>query len=247
KKCSHNSIFWSLANTIEMYLHHNILHLYDLVDVFISPSKFLKNKIEQMGFKSKVVVLNTFVFLDEFTPEYQFEEETICYFGRLSKEKGVETLINAVKKLKNVKLKIIGEGPLKQKLVCQVKKLNIENIEFLGYKGGEDLYNEIKKSMFIVLPSECYENYPRSILESFALGKPVVGSKIGGIPELVIDNYTGLTFQPGNIDELIEKIVYLINNPDKIVEFGKNARKFVEKNNNPEEYYKQLIHIFREV
>ncbi len=244
RKCSHNNFFWSLTSTIEMYLHHSILHSYDLVDVFISPSQFLKNKVLEMGFKGKIVVLPNFVWLDEFEPNYDFEENTICYFGRLSKEKGLFTLIDAVKGL-DVKLKIIGEGPMKDSLKFKVQSLKLKNIEFIGYKSGDELKNEIKKSMFVVLPSEWYENNPRTVLESFALGKPVIGSRIGGIPELVKDNETGLTFEPQNSEDLREKILFLIKNPDKIIQMGKNARKFVEENHNPEKYYKELIKIYQ--
>ena len=249
KKCSHNNFFWSLTNTLEMYFHHSILHSYDLVDVFISPSRFLKDEVEEMGFKKKIVVLPNFVCLDEFKPSYEFEENTICYFGRLSKEKGLFTLLNAVKGL-NVKLKIIGEGPLKdelQKLAASFSLRDKENIKFLGYKTGEELKNEIRKSMFVVLPSECYENNPRTVLESFALGKPVIGSRIGGIPELVIDGMTGFTFEVGNVEDLREKIVYLVKNPQKVVELGRNARKFVEENYNPDRYYQELMKIFIQI
>jgi glycosyltransferase involved in cell wall biosynthesis len=245
-KCTKNSYSKSLLNTVEMYIHHKVLHIYDEIKIFIAPSEFLRNKIEEMGFKKKIVVLPNFVWLDEFEPSYEFEENTVCYFGRLSKEKGLFTLLNAVKGL-NVKLKIIGEGPLKdelQNLAASFSLRDKENIKFLGYKTGEELKNEIKKSMFVVLPSECYENNPRAVLESFALGKPVIGSRIGGIPELVIDGLTGYTFEVGNVEDLREKILYLIKNSQKVIELGKKARKFVEENHDPEMYYKKLTKIY---
>ena len=99
--------------------------------------------------------------------------------------------------------------------------------------------------MFVVVPSECYENNPRSVIEAFALGKPVLGSNIGGIPELVKDGKTGLTFEVGNVEDLRTKIKYLLNNSDKIVEMGKNARKFVEVELNEEKYYNKLFSIYR--
>ncbi|MEO0224681.1 MAG: glycosyltransferase family 4 protein [candidate division WOR-3 bacterium] len=244
KKCTKNSYSKSLINTIEMYLHHKILRIYDNIDIFISPSKFLLEKVRQMGFKKDVFLLPNFVWIDDFKPQYSFQEKTICYFGRLSFEKGLFTLIEAVKDL-DIKLKIIGEGPLKKDLEFKVQNLKITNIEFLGHKTAEELKDEIKKTMFVVLPSEWYENNPRSVLEAFALGKPVVGSRIGGIPELVIDNYTGLTFEPKNVEDLRDKIVYLLKNTDKIIEFGKNARKFVEENHNPEKHYQELIKIYQ--
>ena len=99
--------------------------------------------------------------------------------------------------------------------------------------------------MFAILPSEWYENNPMSVLEAFALGKPVIGSRIGGIPELVKDNKTGLTFEPGNAEDLYSKMEYLINNKDKMVEMGRNARRYVEEEFNPEKYYQALIKVYQ--
>jgi len=244
--CVKNSKAKSLLNTIEMYLHHKILHIYDLVDVFISPSRFLKSKLKEMGFKDKIVYLPNFVNIDEFIPKYDWDESSIVYFGRLSKEKGLFTLIEAVKGL-NVKLKIIGEGPMKEALGCRVKDEGIKNVELLGYKTGEDLKDEIRESMFVVLPSEWYENNPRSIIEGFALGKPAIGSRIGGILELVKDNETGLTFKTGNADDLREKIIHLFKKPAEIETMGRNARKMVEEEFNSEKHYEKLIEIYKQV
>ncbi len=245
KKCTKNSYSKSLINVLEMYLHHKILRIYNNIDIFISPSKFLAEKVKQMGFKKEVVVLPNFVWLEDFKPQYSWTEDSICYFGRLSYEKGLFSLIKATKKLP-VKLKIIGEGPIKEDLVSLAHSLEVNNVEFLGHKVGEELYNEVKKSMFVVLPSEWYENNPRSVIEAFALGKPVVAARIGGIPELVVDNYTGLTFKPGDVEDIAEKILYLLKNYDKITEFGRNARKFVEENHNPEKYYQKLISLYNQ-
>jgi glycosyltransferase involved in cell wall biosynthesis len=243
--CVKNSRTKSLLNTIEMYLHHKMLHIYDLEDVFISPSKFLKSKLEEMGFKRKIVYLSNFVNVGDYQPQYEYEENSIVYFGRLSKEKGLFTLIEAVKGL-DVKLKIIGEGPMKEALGCRVKDEGIKNIEFVGYKTGEDLKDDIRKSMFVVLSSEWYENNPRSIIEGFALGKPAIGARIGGIPELVRDEETGLSFEAGSAEDLHFKIKYLINSPEKIVKMGKNARKFVEEELNAEKHYQRLMEIYKE-
>jgi len=243
--CAKNSYFKSALNMMEMYLHHNIMHIYDLVDVFISPSRFLKNKLEEMGFKRNIVYLPNFVHLEEFSTQFNWQDNSIVYFGRLSKEKGLLTLIEAVKDL-DVKLKIIGEGPLKSNFKFKIKNEKLSNVELLGYKSGEELTNEIQKSMFVVLPSEWYENNPRSIIEGFALGKPAVGSRIGGIPELIKNNETGLTFEPGNAEDLRSKIKYLIDNPDKVVEMGRNGRAFVERELNAERHYQRLMEIYEQ-
>jgi len=109
---------------------------------------------------------------------------------------------------------------------------------------GEKLKNEICQSKFLVIPSEWYENYPRSVIEAFACGKPVIGSRIGGIPELVKNKETGLTFEPGKVDDLRAKINYMIDNPEKVIEMGKNARRFVEQELNAEKHYEDLMDIY---
>jgi glycosyltransferase involved in cell wall biosynthesis len=244
-KCTKNSLAKSFLNTLEMYFHHKFLHIYDLVGIYISPSRFLKNKVEEMGLKGEVVYLPNFINLDEYTPQYNSEEKSIIYFGRLSQEKGLLTLVEAMKGL-DIKLKIIGDGPLKETLEYKVKEEKIENIEFLGYLGGEQLKKNVRKAMFVVLPSEWYENNPLSIIEGFALGKPAIGARIGGIPELVKDNETGLTFEAGNAEDLRQKIEDLISDPNKVEQMGKIARKLVEQEFNREKHYESLIAIYQQ-
>lgn len=246
KGCVKDSRAKSLLNTIEMYLHHKIFSIYDLIDVFIAPSLFLKNKIEEMGYRGKIVHLPNFVQVDELLPQYHWEENSIVYFGSLSEIKGVFTLIRAMKDIPHVNLKIIGEGPLREPLEEETKKNALQNINFLGFKSGEELNNEVRKSMFVVLPSEWYENNPRAIIEGFALGKPAIGSRIGGIPELVRDDETGFTFQAGDLEDLKKKILLLVKNPEKILLMGKRARSFVEQELNPEKHYEKLMEIYKQ-
>lgn len=243
-RCHKNSFIKSMVVCLESYIHHQVLRSYDTIQCYIAPSKFLKEKMMEMGFKKNIVYLPNFVNLKEFVPKYEFYENTICYFGRVSHEKGLGTLINAVEGL-DVGLKIIGAGPLLESLKLKVEDKKIKNVKFLGYKTGEELMNEIKKSIAVVIPSECYENNPRTILEAFALGKSVIGSRIGGIPELIQDNINGLTFEPGNAADLRLKISSLMNNPAKVVEMGKNARKFAEERFSPEKHYSELIKIYQ--
>ena len=243
-KCVKDSRMKSILNTCEMYLHHKILHIYNLIDVFISPSMFLKYKMEQMGLNGKIMHLPTFVNLEEYEPQYNWQENSIVCFGRVSKEKGLFTLIEAMKGL-NIKLKIIGEGPIKEDLVSKVRSSEMKNIDFLGYVTVEKLKDEIRKSMFVVVPSEWYENNPGSIIEGFALGKPVIGARIGGIPELVKENETGLTFESGNSEDLKAKITQLSKNTAEIERMGRNARRKVEEQFNTEIYYEKLMNIYK--
>ncbi len=248
QRCHKNSLVASTLVAAEMTLHHHILDIYAQISLFISPSRFLKEKIQAMGFKKEVTHLPNFVKVKEHEPSYDYDHKgkQIVYFGRLSAEKGLSTLIKAVKGL-DVQLKIIGDGPQKPELENKIEKEGIKNIKLLGYRTGKDLHNEIKKSMFIALPSEWYENNPRSAIEAFALGKPVIGSRIGGIPELVIDKETGLLFTPGDSEDLAKKMQWLIANPGISQSMGKKARKFVEEKRNPESHYTALMQIYNQV
>lgn len=246
-KCSKNSYIKSLLNCFEMYLHHNILRLYGLINVYISPSRFLMDKCTEMGLSGQIEYLPNTINLAEYTPEYSWKEKDIVYYGRLSHEKGLRRFVRAMASIPEITLKIIGDGSDKAQLERIIDELNIKNVVFKGYMIGDELKNEIRKSMFTVIPSEWYENNPRSVIESFALGKPVVGAKIGGIPELVKDDETGLTFEAGNSGDLRAKIQYLVDNPDKIISMGKNARAFVEKGLNMEKHYVRLMEIYNMV
>jgi glycosyltransferase involved in cell wall biosynthesis len=229
-----------------MYLHHQILHSYDKINFFISPSKFHLNKIGEMGFKGPMVHLPNFVELDGYMPAYASEEDSIVYFGRLIEEKGLLSLLEAMKEIDGITLKILGDGPQREVLEARARNLGLENIQFLGYRTGDDLKNEIKKSKFFILPSLCYENNPRSIIEGFALGKPAVASAIGGIPELVKDQITGLTFRAGDVGDLAAKIKFLVKAPDQVEEMGKRARVYVEEELTADKYYQGLTEIYRQ-
>ncbi|MGD9345436.1 MAG: glycosyltransferase [Candidatus Aminicenantes bacterium] len=241
--CCKGSFAKSLLNTLEMYLHHKWLHVYDLVDVFLSPSEFLRNKLLEMGFKGRIVHLPNVIDTAGFDPSYSWKEEHIVYFGRLSKEKGLYTLLQAAQGLP-VECRIFGEGPERERLLQWIAEKKMDNVHLCGHVSQEKLKEEVRKAMFVVLPSEWYENNPLSVLEAFALGKPVVGARIGGIPELVRDEETGLTFEPGNAAELKKNILYLLDDSEKIMSLGKKARQHVERNNAPELHFQKLMNIY---
>lgn len=244
EKCVKGSRVKSLINTVEMYLHHNILKIYGLIDIYISPSRFMREKLIDMGFKRQIEVLPNFVDIGNFKPSFDAEEKSVCYVGRVSPEKGLITLVHAMKGI-DLELKIIGDGEFQDTLKAEAEKIGMNNIRFLGFLNTEELKKEIAKSMFMVLTSECYENNPRCVIEAFSLGKPVVGSRIGGIPELVKDGITGYTFNAGDQNDLHDKIKQLAAQVSKRIEMGKNARKFIEDEFSPDVYYKRLMEIYK--
>ena len=245
-KCTKNSYMRSLLSTLEMYIHHSIMHIYDRVDGFISPSRFLIDKFRNMGFTKSISYVPNPIFPDEFKCSYEGETKTLMYFGRLSYEKGLHTFLKAVKGI-DADCQIHGQGPLEHELKKLKQKEALNNVTFYGHSGKEKIRGYLTKALFVVVPSEWYENSPYAVTEAFASGKPVIGSRIGGIPELVVDNETGLTFQPGNERELRSHILHLLNNPDKIHKMGQKARKVAEDKLNPSSFYDRLFSIYEKI
>ena len=151
--------------------------------------------------KGQIRHIYNFADTSKFIPELS-KESYYVYLGRLSKEKGVETLLKAASEHSNFKLKVIGDGHLRTNLE---ERYSSANIEFIGYRKWDEIKQILGKARFMVLPSECYENNPLSIIESFALGTPVLGASIGGIPELV-NSTNGMLFRAGDSEDLSNKI-----------------------------------------
>lgn len=174
-------------------------------DTFVCPSSFMAKKMEQGGFPSQKlhVVCN---FMDPAKIEgYSVVKERKPYYiyvGRLSEEKGVRTLLEVASQLPYT-LKIAGGGPLADEL--KAKYAGCENIEFLGHLNAGQVRQYLSEARFSVMPSECYENNPLSVIESLCFGTPVVGARIGGIPELISPS-TGFLFRSGDFDSLKKTI-----------------------------------------
>jgi glycosyltransferase involved in cell wall biosynthesis len=198
-----------------------------------------------MGLKGDYVHIPHFVNVKEYAPFARKREsfEGTVYWGRISEEKGVRTLVEAMRGLP-FGLTIIGEGPLKKELEDQIWRDSIANVTMLPYMNGEDLYRTVSNAAFSVLPSQCYEVFGMVIPEAYAFGLPVIGSKIGGIPELIKENETGLLFEPRDRDGLRDRINYLSTNPDEVLRMGSNARRLVEKEYGEEPHYDRLIKVY---
>lgn len=182
----------------------NVLDRY--TDAFICPSQFMATKMKKDGFdpeKLRVVCNHIDAEKQQLFNSLNAERENYyVYVGRLSQEKGVETLLNVASKLPYT-LRIAGDGPLRKQLEEQYA--SCKNIKFLGHQNAQQVAALLSKAQFSVVPSEWYENNPLSVIESLCAGTPVVGARIGGIPELLnADN--GLTFTSGNRDELKQTI-----------------------------------------
>ena len=245
KKCVFDSRIKTLIMVMYAYVYFKIFKVYKFVDLFISPSEFLLKKYKENRLFKKISILHLPYFIDSrnYPCDFNNAEESIVYFGRLEKIKGVDILIRSVKDL-DIKLKIIGTGTWEQNLRRIVESERIKNVEFLGFMDYSQIHNEIKKSLFSVVPSIYWDNYPNVIMESFVLGKPVVASNLGGIPELVQEGKTGYLFEVGNVEDLKGRIADLLNDRQSIINMGKAAREWVKNNLNPENHYDILIKLY---
>ena len=200
-KCIHGSYARSLLGTIEATLW-NKLGVYKEIDTIICCSHFMKKLLDTNPvLAKKTVVMHNFV---EPVEEKQVEKrDYVLYFGRYSQEKGVKTLVQAAKELPEIPFIFAGSGPLEHLLE------DVPNIKNVGFQTGEALETLIREARFSVMPSECYENCPFSVLESVSLGTPVLGADIGGIPELIRVGETGELFESGNVGRLKSKIILL--------------------------------------
>lgn len=208
-------------------------------DVFICPSQFMADNMKKGHFSAdKLITLNNFV-APEMIDRYQSIDPTksssdyYCYVGRLSHEKGVETLLKAACQ-KSFSLKVAGDGPLAEQLRSEYEKFG--NIEFLGQVSPQQVSDLLANARFSVIPSECYENNPLGVIESLCAGTPVVGAKIGGIPELITDG-RGLTFESGNVESLDAALDRAWYSEFDRTEIQKQALK----NFSPQTYYSRLI------
>lgn len=246
-KCKKQSLFASIAASLENYVNH-YLNYYDFVDAFICPSKFHFQKFKEFGFKVDKLhqIYHSYQakeikeFLDA---EIIKTERFILFVGRLEKIKGVQTLLKAMLNCTDIKLKIVGYGSEENDLKNFVDKHQLSNVSFLGKKNKREVLELLSKAEFLICPSEWYEVLGFTIVEAMLMKKPVIGSKIGAIPETVIHEQTGLLFNVGDSEMLSKHIMRLYQDQQLIQKFGDNAYKHIKQITNSDSYYKNLQRI----
>jgi len=257
-RCSEGNFFFSGVIMLEAYLRKWFFKPVNYIDRFIFVSEFARDK--HIGFDNRYAGKSSLLYnMAEEKPETApARGDYLLYFGRLSKEKGLLTLLDAVKEL-DVKLLIAGSGSQENELRkiihersesfaerSEVIHPSAARIILLGYRTGSALESLIRHCSFVVLPSEWYENNPMSVVESFALGKPVIASRIGGIPELVTAE-TGFLFEPGDPVSLSEAIKKANNLTEEAYrEMSNNCRTFALQNFNREQHLQQLMRIYEQ-
>jgi glycosyltransferase involved in cell wall biosynthesis len=238
--CSPEGYPRSIILSAESYLRDLFIPYNKIINQFIFVSRFTKNKFLEFNPHLENISNHLYNFTNDFKLNIN-RGDYFLYFGRLSREKGLRTLVQAFSKLPDIKLKIVGDGDLR----VELERIKLPNIELLGYKSGDELKDIIRNSSFVIVPSECYENNPLAVVESFALAKPVIGSQLGGIIELIDNVDTGYLFI-GNNSESLMKIILKANSMTKneYSNMAQNAYDFAVKKFSSEKYYSNLINIY---
>ena len=242
--CKKGSYLASTVAALENYVHQ-YLNYYAFVDYYVCASVFQFEKYKQFNFfNDKLVQIYHGYNYDEvekakLTPA-QKEEKYIVFVGRLEKIKGIYTLLKAMQACTGIRLKIVGDGTQEEELKRFQQTHQLANITFLGKRNKQETLQIINGAEFLICPSECYEVLGFTVVEAMALGKPVIGASIGAIPEMVISNYTGLLFEPGNTTQLADAIQLLYNNKQLITEMGINAEKHITTIINNKSHYHAL-------
>ncbi len=243
RRCAKGSLTKSALLAAEAYLHGPVLRSYGKVDLFLSPSRFLAEEVRSMGFDMPVEVVPNVFFADRIPPASSSAGRRIVYAGRLTREKGAALFLRGVRDVP-AEVRIIGTGPAEAELREIAAGARAASIRFLGRLSFPALLEEIRGSLFVVCPSEWYENQPYAVLEAFASGKPVIAARIGGLPELVREGETGLLFEPGDEAGLRSAVRKLLDDPAGAARMGEAARRLVEREFDPEEAYNRLMRAY---
>lgn len=264
-KCVLNSSVYSGIKVAAKWLH-DVMKVHKHIDAFVVPSEFTYEKLHEYGIPyDKLNHIPTFFNLKENDPKVSYDNEGkpfVLFVGRIEKQKGLMTLVKAFEDLP-YSLKIIGfsndgyEDELKQYLGRSVVRcMNVEksevygkngNIEFLGKKTFEEIVPYLKSCLCTTVPSEWYDNFPNSLIESYAFKKAVIATDFGSLQYMVKDYETGLKFQYADIDDFRQKIIYMFEHIDEAKTMGENGYKLVETVYSPNAHYEQLMKVFEKV
>lgn len=247
KSCNKGSKAKSIIGALEGYYYRSNDIYNKKINYIITPSEFYRTKFIEDGTKPEhVEAIHNFIIASDYDVKTEIGDYAL-YFGRLSKEKGINNLIEAFAKCKDGKLYIAGEGPEKDNIEKFIKDNKLgKRVKLLGFLNKEQMTEQVRKARFIVVPSIWYENCPYSVMETLAIGKPVIGANIAGIPELVINNENGFTYKYDDINELSEKMNILFEDDKLVKQFSEKAKE-LSKQYDKEEYYKKINKIYKDV
>jgi len=245
-KCVNNSTVFSAIKSLSLYVQR-FQKIQDKIDAFVFPSAFTLNKFVEAGFeKDKMHYIPTLFNYNTVNEKQVINYNNFClYIGRIEPEKGLETLLDAFID-SDWKLVIIGfsSGDYENILKEGIKNKQ-HNISFVGKKTFDEIQEYLTNCLFTIIPSECYENLPNTLLESFAFSKCVVATNIGSLAENITHKSNGMLFKFKDADSLKDQINFLFKNPDEAKKMGQNAGIMLQQKYSESIHYKKLITLFK--
>jgi glycosyltransferase involved in cell wall biosynthesis len=247
KRCYKDSYLFSGLYALTLG-SNRLAGMVDKISGFICLTEFFRIKMLEAGVPaSKLFVRPNFVYAPPLPSSNPHPGEYALYLGRLSPEKGCWTLIHAFEQLPGMTLKILGTGPMEKELQDYVRSNGIANVQFLGFKSGEEKWQILRGSRCLVVPSEWYENFPVTVLEAYMAAKPVIAARMGGLPYIVEDGHSGLLFEAGKALDLARAIRFLFDDSAAALRMGASGRELSETKYGPEAGYANLMKIFSQV
>jgi glycosyltransferase involved in cell wall biosynthesis len=249
-RCYHGSF---IQSTFLYRMLREKIRLIRNTEIFITLSHFGKCIFTKGGIPSgKLLVKPNFVSDIPIPPNAHNESGRVLFVGRLSLEKGIGVLLDAWdfvlkhNKVAGASLRMVGEGPEKPRILDFINRKNqTARVTVEGHCPAKDVTEKMMESGFLVFPSTWYEGMPMTMLEAYRCGLPIVASRMGAMQEIVTDGVTGLLFEPGNAQDLAEKIDWMLLHPQECLRMGLNARREYEQKYTPEKNYEMLIDIYR--
>jgi len=233
--------FKSLGYALRNYIARMRRYFLDNVSIYYAQTEFQRTRLIQEGFpEDRICVIPNMVASKE-VETAKDPGQYVGFVGRISPEKGIDTLIEAARACPDIQFKAAGSYNRVPDIVTKAP----HNFNFRGHLDKEPLDKFYVNSRIIVLCSICYEGFPSVLLEAMLHGKPVISSRIGGLPEIVDEGVTGFLFEPGNAQDLAQKIRYLWNSPDLCRQMGRACREKVLREYSPDAYYRRLMSAYK--
>lgn len=246
KRCNRGSMARSFLSAVESYVSRACGNVSG-IDHFIAVSDFVRNKVIELGLPAeKVTTVHHFIDTRGTQPNL-LPGEYFLYFGRIEPGKGIFTLIDAFRPMRDQRLLIVGGGSALPEVERIIEQEGLDHIKTIGFKRGVELENLIRGSICTIAPSQWYETFGLTLVETFALGRPVVVSSIGGMTEIVSDGVDGLLSLPGDADALREKILWMASHRQAATEMGIMGRKKVEERFSPDIHYQKILSVYQKV
>jgi glycosyltransferase involved in cell wall biosynthesis len=243
-KCYKNSRFTTLAAVLTLKIHR-IANTYNKIDAYIALTKFNKDKLcKLVKDKDKIYVKPNFMKNKDLD---QSDRKILNYFvfvGRIDSLKGINLLVDAWLEIKDTVLYIIGNGPEYKALELKIKECNIKNIKLLGFLPKDEIFVILRNAMSLIVPSQWYEGFPMTIVESFSIGVPVLAGDIGNLSNIVTNGVNGIHFNYNSKEDLIDKVNFLIENYDLCRELSKGAYKTFKEKYTDNINYNILIELY---